>query len=139
MQNMASDSSRAENALRAANESYYQAFAARDLPAMEALWAHEGVACVHPGWPALIGRKAVIGSYRDIFRNPSQEAVTARDPKILIVENEGRVYCVEEVGGGLLLATNWFRLIDDDWRLLHHQASPLAAPPVQSMPKTAFH
>ena len=106
---------------------------------MEALWAHEGVACVHPGWPALIGRKAVIGSYRDIFRNPSQEAVTARDPKILIVENEGRVYCVEEVGGGLLLATNWFRLIDDDWRLLHHQASPLAAPPVQSMPKTAFH
>ena len=140
MQDMAwDDPARIESALRAANDFYYQAFAARDLPAMEALWAPEGVACVHPGWPALVGRKAVLGSYRDIFRNPSQEAVTARDPKILIGQGDGRVYCVEEVGGGLLLATNWFRLIDDDWRLLHHQASPLAAPSPPAAPKTAFH
>lgn len=140
MQDMTSqDPTRIESALRAANNSYYKAFAARDLAAMEALWADEGVACVHPGWPALIGRKAVIGSYRDIFRNPAQEAVTARDPKILIAEDDGRVYCVEEVGGGLLLATNWFRLIDDDWRLLHHQASPLAAASTPAAPKKAFH
>lgn len=140
MQDMASqDPTRAESALRAANDFYYQAFAARDLAAMATLWAHEGVACVHPGWPALIGRKAVIGSYRDIFRNPSQEAVTARDAKIVFTDGEGRVYCVEEVGGGLLLATNWFRLIDEDWRLLHHQASPLAAPSLQTTPKPAFH
>ena len=64
------DPTKIESALRAVNESYYQAFAARDLAAMEALWAPEGVACVHPGWPALIGRKAVIGSYRDIFAIP---------------------------------------------------------------------
>ena len=45
---------------------------------------------------------------------------------------------VEEVGGALLVATNWFRRIDDDWRLLHHQASPLVA---QAAPTTkpAFH
>jgi len=128
-----------ESALRAANDFYYRAFAARDVSAMETLWAQEGVACVHPGWPALIGRKAVIGSYRDIFRNPSQEAVMARDAKILVGDGDGRVYCVEEVGGGLLLATNWFRLIDGDWRLLHHQASPLAAPTRVTTPKPAFH
>ena len=140
MQDMTSrNSTSIESALRTANDSYYQAFAARDLAAMEALWAPEGVACVHPGWPALIGRKAVIGSYRDIFRNPSQEAVTARDPKIVIGEGDGRVYCVEEVGGGLLLATNWFRLIEEDWRLIHHQASPLAAASPPAAPKTAFH
>jgi hypothetical protein len=133
------DAAKIENALRAANEFYYRAFAARDLAAMETLWAQEGVACVHPGWPALIGRRAVIGSYRDIFRNPSQEAVTARDAKVLVGNGDGRVYCVEEVGGGLLLATNWFRLIDDAWRLTHHQASPLAAAPSKTSPKPAFH
>ena len=78
-----------ESALRAANEFYYRAFAARDLVAMEALWAQDGVACVHPGWPALIGRTAVIASYRDIFRNTAQEAVTAREAKIIVGDNGG--------------------------------------------------
>lgn len=136
------DNEAIESALRAANEFYYRAFAARDLVAMETLWAPDDIACVHPGWPALIGRTAVIGSYRDIFRNPSQEAVTTRDAKILIKDDDGRAYCVEEVGGDLLAATNWFRLIDGDWRLLHHQASPLVAPAhqAQQTPKTrAFH
>jgi hypothetical protein len=129
-----------EESLLAANTAYYRAFAARDLPAMEAIWAEEGVSCVHPGWPALIGRAPIIGSYRDIFRNPSQEAVTAREEKVVIEGYDGRVFCVEEVGGGLLLATNWFREIDGKWRLLHHQASPLAAPPpAQRDVKRSFH
>lgn len=127
-------------ALLAANAAYYRAFAARDLARMEALWADEGVTCVHPGWPALIGRAPVIASYRDIFRNPSQEAVTARDEKSLIDGADGRVFCVEEVGGGLLLATNWFRLVEGSWRLLHHQASPLAQAPVaRTDEKRSFH
>lgn len=128
-----------EAALLAANAAYYQAFAARDLAAMNDLWAQEGVSCVHPGWPALIGRMAVLASYRDIFRNSQQEAVTARDEKLLIDGDDGRVFCVEEVGGGLLLATNWFRLIDGQWRLLHHQASPLAPAPAQREEKRSFH
>jgi hypothetical protein len=131
-----------EDALLAANIAYYRAFAARDLPAMEAIWAEEGVSCVHPGWPALIGRAPIIASYRDIFRNPSQDAVTARDERALMEGLDGRVFCVEEVGGGILLATNWFRAIGGKWRLLHHQASPLAiAPPSQPQrgPKPSFH
>jgi len=133
-----------EDALLAANASYYRAFAARDLGAMEALWASDGVTCVHPGWPALIGRAPVIASYRDIFRNSSQEAVTAREEKTLIEGDDGRVFCVEEVGGGLLLATNWFRVIGGAngpaWRLLHHQAGPLAPPPpAQREAKRSFH
>ena len=43
-----------------ANEAFYQAFAARDLAAMEEVWAHHcPVACIHPGWPPLHGRQAV--------------------------------------------------------------------------------
>ncbi len=129
-----------EDALLAANAAYYKAFATRDLPAMEAVWAEEGVSCVHPGWPALVGRAPIIASYRDIFRNPTQELVTARDEKLLVEGDNGRVFCVEDVGGGLLLATNWFRVIGGKWRLLHHQASPLAiAPPAKREEKHSFH
>jgi ketosteroid isomerase-like protein len=129
-----------ETALIDANDAYYRAFAARDLDAMNDLWAEEGCSCVHPGWPALVGRTPVLASYRDIFRNPTQEAVTARDPQTLIEGADGRVFCIEEVGGGLLLATNWFRWKGERWRLVHHQASPLAPPPTTRREgKQSFH
>ncbi|MEF3365508.1 nuclear transport factor 2 family protein [Methylocystis sp. 9N] len=129
-----------ETALLAANAAYYRAFAARDAEAMNEVWAADGVSCVHPGWPALVGRMGVLASYRDIFRNPQQEAVTAHDEKTLIEGEDGRVFCVEKVGGGLLLATNWFRLIDGRWRLVHHQASPLALGPLaEPEEKRSFH
>lgn len=130
-----------EDALLAANAAYYRAFAARDLAAMEAIWADDAVSCVHPGWPALIGRAPILGSYRDIFRNPAQDAVNAREERVLIEGGDGRVLCVEEVGGALLAATNWFRLVEGRWRLVHHQASPLvtAASPAKTGPKPSFH
>jgi len=131
-----------ETDLRAANAAYYRAFATCDLPAMEAIWARDEPSCVHPGWPPLLGRAAIIGSYRDIFRNPAQPAVTARDEKILLSGDDGRVFCIESTGGVLLAATNWFRRISGEWRLLHHQAGPLAAPPSSPpppAPSRAFH
>jgi ketosteroid isomerase-like protein len=129
-----------EDALLAANAAYYRAFATRDLAAMETLWAEDGVTCVHPGWPVLVGRAPILRSYRDIFRNPSQEAVSAREERLVVDGADGRVFCVEEVGGGLLLATNWFRAIEGRWRLLHHQASPLAPPPQsRAGEKRSFH
>lgn len=128
-----------EDSLLAANAAYYRAFAARDAAAMEAIWADDAVSCVHPGWPALIGRAPIIGSYRDIFRNPAQAAVSPREERTLIDGDDGRVFCVEEVAGALLLATNWFRVIEGKWRLLHHQASPLVAPPAPRIEKRSMH
>lgn len=113
-------------ALLFAHAEYYRAFASRNLQAMMDLWALEDISCVHPGWPVLIGRTAVIASYRDIFLNPQQPSIEARQERILRSDFEGRVFCVEEVGGALLMATNWFALQDSRWRLIHHQASPLA-------------
>jgi uncharacterized protein (TIGR02246 family) len=128
-----------ETALLAANSAYYQAFLARDNEAMAALWAPDGVSCVHPGWPPLIGRRAVLASYADIFRNPLQEPVARGQETVILGESEGRVLCIETVGGGALAATNWFRRFEDRWLLLHHQASPIAIPAREPPNRNAMH
>jgi uncharacterized protein (TIGR02246 family) len=116
-----------DEALRAANAAYYLAFARRDSDAMARLWAQEGLSCIHPGWPPLFGRDAVLASYRDIFRNPLQEEIELSAETVIRAGNDGRIVCLERVGGALLVATNGFRRVDSDWRLVHHQASPLTA------------
>jgi ketosteroid isomerase-like protein len=115
-----------KNAVLAANAAFYQAFGNSDLAAMGAIWADEVVSCIHPGWPVLIGRQSVLESYHKILSNPSQERIEHRNDMVLVSENDGRVFCVEIVGGMALAATNWFKRIDGTWRLVHHQASPLA-------------
>lgn len=121
-----------EASLLAANHAYYRAFSSSDITAMSEIWGQDDVSCVHPGWPALLGRQAVLASYRDILRNPRQEPVECRNETTILSATEGRVFCVEIVGEAALIATNWFRLVEGAWRLVHHQASPLAiaeAPP----------
>lgn len=115
-----------ERDLLAANAAYYRAFATRDAVAMGRIWADEGVSCVHPGWPVLIGREAILDSYRNILRNPGQEPIEHRHATAMVSGGDGRVLCVEIVGGMALAATNWFRRIDGAWRMIHHQASPIA-------------
>lgn len=116
-----------ETALLAANRAYYRAFSGCDFEAMSELWGTGEISCVHPGWPALIGRDAVLASYREIMRNPSQEPIEFRSERTLIAATEGRVFCVEVVAGVALMATNWFKLAHGAWSLVHHQASPLAS------------
>src|SRR3972149_5721395 len=54
----------------AANAAYYRAFVTADFAAMSRLWADDNVSCIHPGWPALIGRTAILESYRPVLGNP---------------------------------------------------------------------
>jgi ketosteroid isomerase-like protein len=124
-----------EISLLAANAAYYRAFAACDIKGMGDIWGQEDISCIHPGWPALIGRDAVLASYRDILRNPRQEPILRRNERALIAGAEGRVICLEVVGESALVATNQFRFVDGAWRLVHHQASPLmVAEPERSPP-----
>ncbi len=116
-----------DDAILAANAAYYKAFMAGDFGQMCGLWAEEDVSCVHPGWPVLIGRQPILESYRSILRNPQQEPVQQRNATPLISGDDGRVFCIEIVGGMALAVTNWFRRIDGAWRMIHHQASPIAA------------
>jgi ketosteroid isomerase-like protein len=115
-----------DDAILAANAAYYHAFVAGDFDKMSGIWAEDDVSCVHPGWPVLIGRQAILESYRSILRNPHQEPIQPHNATPMISGDDGRVFCIEIVGGMALAATNWFRRIDGAWRMIHHQASPIA-------------
>ncbi len=116
-----------EAAILAANAAYYRAFAAADFAAMSRLWADDEVSCIHPGWPVLIGRPAILESYREILRNPNQERIEPRNETVMVAGEEARVLCVEFVGGAALATTNLFKRVNGAWRMTHHQASPVAA------------
>jgi hypothetical protein len=124
-----------ETSLLAANAAYYRAFISGDVDAMAQIWGHDDISCIHPGWPPLIGREPVLASYRDILRNPLQEPIVRRNERALLSGTDGRVVCVEVVGGAALVATNWFRLVEGAWRLVHHQASPLAVASAEPPPE----
>jgi hypothetical protein len=112
-----------------ANEAFYRAFADRDIALMEALWAGDPVACIHPGWPALTGRRAVMESWRRILANDRAPAITCRAADAFVMGDGAFVICYEEIEGSVLVATNVFRRDGRRWLLVHHQAGPSPAPP----------
>ncbi|HUK66256.1 MAG TPA: nuclear transport factor 2 family protein [Anaeromyxobacteraceae bacterium] len=110
-----------------ANSAFYRAFAARDLAAMESLWATlVPVACIHPGWDALHGRDLVIESFRAILKGPSSPGIRCSHAFVQALGQIALVICREHVDGGELVATNVFVREAGGWKLVHHQASPLA-------------
>ena len=114
-------------ALLHANAAFYAAFQRGDGKALEDLWANsDDISCIHPGWPAIVGRVAVIGSWRDILQSTGRPQVTCHEPYAIVSGSEGRVLCVELIDGSPLAASNHFRLIDGTWRLVHHQSGPIA-------------
>ena len=82
------------DAVLAANLEFYRAFTARDLVAMEALWARQApVGCIHPGWPALTDRDAVIDSWRGILGNPDAPRIACYDEQVLLYGDSALVVC----------------------------------------------
>ena len=124
-----------EDAILAANAAYYRAFSTGDVAAMTRIWAEDGVSCVHPGWPPLIGRADVLDSYRNILANPSRPRIVHREDTAIVTGAEGRVVCIEIVADAALAATNCYRRIDGAWRMTHHQASPIAAVGEEAEPR----
>lgn len=119
-----------------ANSAFYAAFAARDLAAMEGLWAREApVACVHPGWDALRGREEVMASWRAILAgDPPRITCTAASAHV--AGEVAFVVCHERIRGGpRLVATNVFVREGGGWRLCHHQAGPLNEEPGEGPPE----
>ncbi len=117
-----------QDAVLRANLDFYQAFTTQNMAALERLWArHAPVTCTHPGWQALVGREAVIESWRNILANPEAPNVACHEDQAFVHGTVALVLCEEELSGGHLAAVNVFVKEEGQWRLVHHQASPLLA------------
>ena len=118
-----------------ANDTFYLAFAEKDVAAMSRLWAkRHPTICIHPGWPAILSRDKIVESWERILTNPEQPGIDFYNPVAHVAGDVVLVTCYEELAGGVCIATNGF-VVEDGLRLFHHQATPCANPPP---PKGAF-
>ena len=118
-------------AVLGANETFYRAFTDRDYASMSELWAHRApVACFHPAARALIGRSAVLDSWRQILDGASRFELRCDRPVAHVVGDAAIVTCYEGNGDepAHLAATNVFVLEDGSWRMVHHHAGPISSP-----------
>ena len=113
-------------AVLAANERFYSAFATRDIGEMDVLWAADhAVTCIHPGWMALTGREDVMASWEAILSNPGQPRVVQGGAEAALYGDTAVVTCREFVAGAMLIASNVFVRENGSWRLAHHHSSPV--------------
>ena len=114
------------DAVLSANLEFYRAFTSRDAKGMDIVWAREApVSCVHPGWTPVTGRNAVLQSWRNILGNPESPHVMCHDDRVFLYGDIATVICEEELNDGHLIATNVFIREGGQWRMVHHQASPI--------------
>jgi ketosteroid isomerase-like protein len=133
------------DAVTAANQELYAAFEEADLDRMEAVWDDgDDVRCVHPGWPALVGRPRVMRSWSVLMANTAYIQFFLTDVTASVEGDIAIVTCEENIltgagdsgdadlgglgGGQKVLATNVFRRRPQGWRLWLHHASPVLTP-----------
>ena len=126
-----SDSTVTFSSPKAAEVAFYQAFADCDIQAMDVVWAHSDVSCIHPGSRAIVGREAVMRSWTNILSQA--EPLNLQVELLKRTEGNGlAVHLVEErirpmtgstENATVVLATNIYSLQADGWRLLQHHAS----------------
>ncbi|MFB6261932.1 MAG: nuclear transport factor 2 family protein [Thiohalorhabdaceae bacterium] len=119
-----------------ANQAFYQAFNSGDMALMDRVWAHKAtVACIHPGWDPLVGREAVMASWRQIFANSSGGSLRPQEERTVIDGDHAFVITYEDPGEQPLVATNLFIREEAQWRMAHHHAGPCQSiPPAPAEP-----
>ncbi len=114
------------------NDAFYDAFRSQDLETMDRLWSRQAaVACIHPGWQPLAGREEVMESWQGILGGTGGPEVFCLEPQAFVMGQTAFVICYEQIGNGVLVATNIFVKEGDDWLLVHHQAGPCNATAVE--------
>ncbi len=129
---MASELTDAE-AVRQANQRFYEAFGALDIAGMDAAWVNSDRSlCVHPGWQPLVGWDRIRESWQSIFDHATLMHFNVQHVNVVVEGNCGWVTCVENISSVLqgrannfgILATNIFIRTPDGWRMAAHHGSP---------------
>lgn len=119
-------------AVLAANQAFYDAFAALDIERMEEVWSRDDVVtCIHPGWATLSGWYLVMESWERIFAGASMMSFNITNAEVTVSGDVAWVICTENltsvldgrVLGGRIEATNVFRNRGDGWLVIHHHGS----------------
>ncbi len=118
-----------------ANAAFYRAFEARHAAAMARVWAeHHPVACIHPGWDVLAGRDQVLASWRSILESGNAPDISCSLAEAHVLGDVAFVTCHEVLPGGRMAATNVFAREGRAWRMVHHQATPIAPGQTRPLP-----
>lgn len=122
------------DAILFANAAFYAAFTARDMAALEEVWAKDRpLSCVHPGRTAITGGEAVMRSWRAILENPQAPKISCHGEKIQVHGDTALVTCIEQLamasGAQFLMATNVFVRTGSIWAMVHHQAGSVQIDP----------
>jgi ketosteroid isomerase-like protein len=122
-----------------ANAAFYAAIARRDAGAMARLWAERlPVACIHPGWDVLDGREQVLASWRGILGGPGAPDLACDLAVAHLLGDVALVTCHEVLPGERLAASNLFAREGGAWRMVHHQATPMALRQARPRPPEEF-
>lgn len=136
------DLARAE--VLAANDEFYASVEAGDLERLASVWAAGDLAadatCVHPGWPSVVGREAVLRSFALILANSPYLQFFLTDVTVRVTGEVAVVTCTEniltgvgedtaegggELTGGRAMTVNVFHSTPRGWVLWLHHSSPV--------------
>ncbi len=119
-----------------ANGAFYEAFVDRDVAAMDEIWARDlPVACIHPGWDVLLDRQSIMASWAKILADPSSPSIESENPTAHLFDDVAFVVCHEVIRDHVLVATNVFAKESGEWRMVHHQAGPMAVSHAEPAPR----
>lgn len=132
---MQADSSEIQ-ALKDANQRFYDAFGALDIEMMEEVWEDSDEAmCVHPGWQPLVGWDPIRASWLGIFNNTTLMHFNIQYINSVVQGDCGWVTCFERIttvvngqaSNFSTLVTNIFirssLTRDRQWKMIAHHAS----------------
>ncbi|MEM8677388.1 MAG: nuclear transport factor 2 family protein [Cyanobacteria bacterium P01_G01_bin.67] len=123
-----------KEAILAANQSFYNAFADRDLKIMTSLWWQGSTSiCIHPGSSPIVGWSNIRDSWDSIFQNTNSLEIDIEIIKvevdqalayillreIVLQSNQGRRMKAQS------MATNIFQKMAQKWYLVSHHGSPI--------------
>jgi ketosteroid isomerase-like protein len=119
-------------AVLAANQAFYDAFEARDLDAMTAVWeTSPRVVCTHPGWPTLHGWSQVRASWQALMTGPQRLQFIVTDASAQVLGDSAWVTLDENLldsgTSGTVATVNWFVRHPDGWKLVGHHGSGVVA------------